>query len=258
MERARRRCSPCRSAIPSPPRSSPSRPGGWSAGSRSGSPRASAPSPAAPTASARNVEFPTPRRLVGDAVAAVSGVDPDADPWLPERAVWPLLEIVDEALGEPWLRALAEHLGDGDGSARRAATPGCGTSPTSSTATRCIGRSWCARGPRRGRRDPRRRRLAGRAWRRLRERIPVPGPAERIEGACARLRDEPGLVELPARLVPVRPHAAARRPPRRPRRARRPSRRPPARPAPVAGPVGTDRRTRRDPPRDGPDEGARP
>src|SRR4051794_9180891 len=67
------------------------------------------------------VEFPTPRRLVGDAVAAMSGIDPDADPWLPERAVWPLLEIVDEARGEPWLRALGEHLGgsDGDRAARR-------------------------------------------------------------------------------------------------------------------------------------------
>ena len=37
-------------------------------------------------------------------------------------------------------------------------------------------------------------------WRRLRERIGVPDPAERVEGACARLREEPGLVDLPARL----------------------------------------------------------
>ena len=37
-------------------------------------------------------------------------------------------------------------------------------------------------------------------WRRLRERIGVPDPAERVEGACARLREEPGIVDLPARL----------------------------------------------------------
>ena len=54
-----------------------------------------------------NVDFPSPGRLVADAVAAASGIDPDADPWRPERAVWPLLEIVDASLDEPWLSALA-------------------------------------------------------------------------------------------------------------------------------------------------------
>ena len=58
-----------------------------------------------------NVEFPSPRRLVGDAVAIASGIDADTDPWLPERAVWPLLEVVEEHLGEPWLAALSHHLG---------------------------------------------------------------------------------------------------------------------------------------------------
>src|SRR3712207_2949175 len=38
-----------------------------------------------------NFLFPSPRRLVGDAIASAVGVDPDTDPWLPERAVWPLL-----------------------------------------------------------------------------------------------------------------------------------------------------------------------
>ncbi|MEJ7717201.1 MAG: exodeoxyribonuclease V subunit gamma [Thermoleophilaceae bacterium] len=58
-----------------------------------------------------NVDFPSPRRLVGDAVAAVSGIDPAADGWLPERMVWPLLDVVDACLREPWLRTLAAHLG---------------------------------------------------------------------------------------------------------------------------------------------------
>ena len=58
-----------------------------------------------------NVEFPTPRRLVGAAVAAATGVEPETDPWLPERAVWPLLEVVDECLSEPWMQLLAAHLG---------------------------------------------------------------------------------------------------------------------------------------------------
>ena len=58
-----------------------------------------------------NVAFPSPARLVGEAVAAASGVEPDQDPWVPERAVWPLLEVVDEHLGEQWLASLATYLG---------------------------------------------------------------------------------------------------------------------------------------------------
>ena len=34
-----------------------------------------------------NVEFPFPRRLTGAAVATASGIDPETDPWLPERLV---------------------------------------------------------------------------------------------------------------------------------------------------------------------------
>ncbi|MDP8908261.1 MAG: exodeoxyribonuclease V subunit gamma, partial [Chloroflexota bacterium] len=62
-----------------------------------------------------NVAFPSPRSLVGDAVAAASGVDPEADPWLVEHAVWPLLDVVEGCLGEPWLASLAAHLGAGGG-----------------------------------------------------------------------------------------------------------------------------------------------
>ncbi|HEV2724045.1 MAG TPA: exodeoxyribonuclease V subunit gamma [Thermoleophilaceae bacterium] len=70
-----------------------------------------------------NVAFPSPRRLVGDAVATASGIEADADPWLPEPAVWALLEVVDACLHEPWLHTLAAHLGGADGAvdpARRA------------------------------------------------------------------------------------------------------------------------------------------
>src|SRR5215218_9494376 len=66
-----------------------------------------------------NVDFPPPGRLIADAVATASGIEPDADPWRPERAVWPLLEIVDASLHEPWLRELANHLGDTSDETRR-------------------------------------------------------------------------------------------------------------------------------------------
>src|SRR4051794_19416155 len=62
-----------------------------------------------------NVEFPSPRRLVADAVAAASGVDPETDPWRPERAVWPLLEVIDAHRREGWLGAVETHpLARGD------------------------------------------------------------------------------------------------------------------------------------------------
>ena len=55
-------------------------------------------------------------------MATATGVDPRTDPWRPERAVWPLLEVVDAHLDEPWLATLAAHFGarDGDRSSRRA------------------------------------------------------------------------------------------------------------------------------------------
>ena len=56
-----------------------------------------------------NVEFPFPRRWRGNAVATATGLDPAEDPWLPERTVWPLLEVVDAALDEPG--CARPHLG---------------------------------------------------------------------------------------------------------------------------------------------------
>ena len=100
-----------------------------------------------------NVAFPSPRRLVGDAVATASGIDAATDPWLPERAVWPLLEVVDGCLDEPWLESLATHLGATAPTppwtrrAGRAGSRSCATSPISSTATRCTGPRWSAHGP---------------------------------------------------------------------------------------------------------------
>src|SRR3954454_8936121 len=49
-----------------------------------------------------NIDFPSPRRLVSNALAAASGIEPEEDPWLPGRMVWPLLEVVDGALDESW------------------------------------------------------------------------------------------------------------------------------------------------------------
>ena len=57
-----------------------------------------------------NIDFPFPGTLVNGALARAAGIDPDTDPWLPQRAVWPLLEVVEEHFDDPWLAPLAEHI----------------------------------------------------------------------------------------------------------------------------------------------------
>ena len=187
-----------------------------------------------------NVDFPTPHQLVSAAVAAASGIDPGADPWLPERAVWPLLAIVDGGLDEPWLRTLAEHLKGPIKHGRRFASLRhlAGLYDRYALHRPEMVRAWAA-GEDGGVSDD----AAWQAelWRRLRARIGSASPAERIEAACARLRSEPGIVELPERLWAVQPDAAPGRPPRRAPSARRGTGRPPLRPAPVTGAMGSAR-----------------
>jgi len=145
-----------------------------------------------------NVEFPFPRRLAGGAVAAASGVDPDDDPWLPERALWTLLEVVDECLGEPWLHGLSAYLGGGaDADPVRRAWRLSTIRHLAELYDRYalhrseLVRAW-ADGETHG--D-----WQAELWLRLRERIGVASPAERIARACERLREEPELVRLPER-----------------------------------------------------------
>ncbi|GAB2574979.1 exodeoxyribonuclease V subunit gamma [Microlunatus antarcticus] len=63
------------------------------------------------------VDFPSPARFVAEALGR-SGTD---DPWVPSRAVWPLLAVLETAVAEPWAAVLADHLGPatdlGDGAA---------------------------------------------------------------------------------------------------------------------------------------------
>ena len=54
------------------------------------------------------VDFCSPRRLVARAVGEVLGRDPELDPWRPERAVWPLLRVIDGCRGESWAAAAVE------------------------------------------------------------------------------------------------------------------------------------------------------
>lgn len=155
-----------------------------------------------------NVAFPSPRRLVDEAVAAACGLDPDADPWAPGRSVWPLLDVVDESLPEPWLRALADHLGAGESSAvRRFATVRHLADLFDRYALHRpqMVRAW-ALGGEAGRPDADGAHSGvdswqAELWRRLAARIARPDPAARRGDACARLREDPALADLPRRLA---------------------------------------------------------
>jgi len=153
-----------------------------------------------------NVDFPFPGSVVGGAVATASGVDPDDDPWLPARSVWPLREVVDACRTEPWLADLVAHLGkrDVDSGSRGFA----GVRRIADLYDRYavhrpqMVRDWAAGedvdGA--GRALPARARWQAELWRRLAERLAVASPAERLAHACLRLRAEPATVDLPRRL----------------------------------------------------------
>jgi exodeoxyribonuclease V gamma subunit len=152
-----------------------------------------------------NFVFPFPGTLVTGATARASGLDPAADPWPPERSVWPLLRLVDDHLSEPFLRSLAAHL--------HAASPG-DTARRFATVRHLADlydhygvhrpdmiRAW-TRGDH-GDGPPSDRDPAGwqaELWRRLRTRIGVDSPAERLEAATARLSREPDLLDVPSRV----------------------------------------------------------
>lgn len=156
---------------------------------------------------AANIVFPTPSRLIDDAVAVASGTGADDDPWSSAHVLWAVLAVIDDSLTEPWSAVLAKHLGagaDGHRSGRRYATAahltelfrGYGAQRPDMLVDWAAGRDTDGAG------GPLDADLSWQAelWRRLRERIGSPSPAERLEDACSRLRGEPGIVDLPERL----------------------------------------------------------
>ncbi|MCW1958554.1 MAG: exodeoxyribonuclease V subunit gamma, partial [Mycobacterium sp.] len=49
-------------------------------------------------------------RSPGSLIAEIAGTRED-DPWLPDAMTWPLLEVIDAHLDDPWCATLATHLG---------------------------------------------------------------------------------------------------------------------------------------------------
>jgi exodeoxyribonuclease V gamma subunit len=151
-----------------------------------------------------NVRFPHPTTLVAEALAAAAGIEGDDDPWDPDRLLWPLLETIDECAPEEWCATLAGHLGVGDikdthRRGRRLST------------ARHLARLYDSYGAHRpamlqawavgdDQDVPGDLRWQAELWRRVRKRVGLPSPAERLTTACDRLRAEKDLVDLPDRL----------------------------------------------------------
>ncbi|MCW2622916.1 MAG: recC, partial [Frankiales bacterium] len=149
---------------------------------------------------AANIEFPSPTRLVDEAVAAATGLDPDVDPWGTGRLVWTLLAVIDECLDQPWCTVLRAHLTGPEREGRRYATAEHLTQ---------LFRSYSAQRPQEvdhwfvGADDevPEDLRWQVELWRRVAARIgEPPPPASRLLVAAATLRDQPSRSRLPQRL----------------------------------------------------------
>ena len=159
-----------------------------------------------------NVTFPSPAAVVSRVISQATGVTPEADPWLAHRAVWPLLAVIDRSASEPWCQPLARHLGlDGTAAGRererqdrRFAVAARLTALFSSYASQRPGLllEWAAGRDTDGAGDALPTDLVWQPqlWRRLRDEIGVPSPAERLARACAEVVADPGVVDLPARL----------------------------------------------------------
>jgi len=149
------------------------------------------------------VDFPSPARLVADALGR-SGAD---DPWAPARAVWPLLAVLETALAEPWATVLADHLGPAAADLDEAgpeAEQDTRRSRRWSTARRLAGlfaryaadrpsmlQGWAVGhdlGPDLEPLAPDRT-WQPELWRRLRDHIGGPDPVTRLRGDVERLRD---------------------------------------------------------------------
>ncbi|MGY1714210.1 exodeoxyribonuclease V subunit gamma [Geodermatophilus sp. SYSU D01106] len=153
------------------------------------------------------VEFPRPDDLLLRVIAAASDEHRRAvDAWQPGRVVWSMLDVLDEVLleapngGSDWCAALRAHLttADGSPSERRygvahrlterfagyaAARPHLIKAWHAGDDTAPADLSW----------QPE-------LWRRLRERVAAPSPAELLDGACAELRRRPEVAGLPERI----------------------------------------------------------
>jgi exodeoxyribonuclease V gamma subunit len=154
-----------------------------------------------------NVAFPWPSRMLDEAVQSASSEHAEAvERWSPGKAVWPLIEVIDAcAPDEPWCRPLKLHLGIGaEDKGRRLAVASrlARLFDDYGQSRPVMLRAWADGRDERGDGAPLEPDLHWQAelWRRLRDRLGTPSPAQLIDDACKRLREEPDLTDLPDRI----------------------------------------------------------
>ena len=149
-------------------------------------------------------------RSPGSLVAEVTGTRDD-DPWAPDALAWPLLDVVDAVLDEPWAATLARHLGHGLGGAEADLRMGRRFSVARRLARLfasyagqrpSLVADWSAGRDTDGCGRPLAADLAWQPelWRRLTARVDGPSPLERQAETVARLREDPEAYDLPVRL----------------------------------------------------------
>jgi exodeoxyribonuclease V gamma subunit len=160
-----------------------------------------------------NVHFPPYARLLDEAAAAAhDGYAAAVEAWSAQRSVWALMRVIDRcAPNEPWCRVLAAHLGlDGTGDkGRRFAVAGklARLFDGYGRARPDMITAWRAGREEQGDGTPLPDDLAWQAelWRRLRDELDAPAPAELLDLACDNIGAGPSFSIFGAtRISPAR------------------------------------------------------
>ncbi len=163
------------------------------------------------------VRFPAPGALL----AEIAG-GRDTDPWSPDAAVWPLLDVLAECAAEPWCSALATHLGYAGDLPDAVHRRGRRYAVTRRVAGLFDGyamhrphllAAWAAGRDEDGWGDPLPADMAWQPelWRRLRDRIDAPDPVAALAGVVDALLDDPAEIQLPQRVSLFGPTALPQR-----------------------------------------------
>ncbi len=151
------------------------------------------------------VVFRSPHSLISE----LTGTR-EHDPWAPDALVWPLLTVVDAAVGEDWCSALGAHLGHGqvgeDGDLRRGRRYSVARRLAGLFASYAVQRpalleDWEAGGGSDGAGQPLDADLGWQPelWRRIVAEVGGPTPGQRHRETVARIVQEPESLDLPSR-----------------------------------------------------------
>ncbi len=141
---------------------------------------------------AARIDLPSPRTLLAELELAAWGISAAEDPWSTDRLAWTMLRAFELAEPEPWFRDVAVHLDEPERPGRKYGTA----------------RRLCEMFGRYARWRPELLTTVGEAadpwqhhlWALLVDLVDAPTPWTRAAEAAERLRDDPGLSELPSRV----------------------------------------------------------